>query len=57
MGTHYRPSLLTGPATHQHLATGFVIGTRFHSAPVVRITDARPLQLGHVGTADGRWRL
>ena len=57
MGTHYRPSLITGEATHQQLATGFVIGTRFHSAPVVRITDARPLQLGHVGKADGRWRL
>ena len=57
MGTHYRPSVLTGAATHQHLATGFVIGTRFHSAPVVRITDARPVQLGHAGKADGRWRL
>src|SRR5690606_27973870 len=29
----------------------------FHSAPVVRISDARPLHLGHVGKADGRWRL
>lgn len=57
MGTHYRPSVICGEATHQHLATGFVIGTRFHSAPVVRITDARPLQLGHAGKADGRWRL
>ncbi|MEO6031719.1 MAG: FAD-binding monooxygenase [Burkholderiaceae bacterium] len=57
MGTHYRPSLICGEATHQQLATGFVIGTRFHSAPVVRITDARPMQLGHAGKADGRWRL
>ena len=57
MGTHYRPSVICGQATHQPLAKGFVIGTRFHSAPVVRITDARPLQLGHVGQADGRWRL
>jgi phenol 2-monooxygenase/3-hydroxybenzoate 4-monooxygenase len=57
MGTHYRPSVICGEATHQHLATGFVIGERFHSAPVVRITDARPLQLGHAGKADGRWRL
>jgi 3-hydroxybenzoate 4-monooxygenase len=57
MGTHYRPSVICGEATHQHLATGFVIGTRFHSAPVVRITDARPFQLGHAGKADGRWRL
>ena len=57
MGTHYRPSVICGDGTHQHLATGFVIGTRFHSAPVVRISDARPVQLGHAGKADGRWRL
>ncbi len=57
MGTHYRPSAICGEATHQHLATGFVIGTRFHSAPVVRAADARPVQLGHAGKADGRWRL
>jgi len=57
MGTHYSPSVICGPATHQPLATGFVIGTRFHSAPVVRITDAKPVHLGHVGKADGRWRL
>jgi 2-polyprenyl-6-methoxyphenol hydroxylase-like FAD-dependent oxidoreductase len=57
MGTHYRPSSICGEATHQQLATGFVIGTRFHSAPVLRITDAKPVQLGHAGKADGRWRL
>lgn len=57
MGTHYRPSVICGEATHQHLAKGFVIGTRFHSAPVVRITDAKPVHLGHAGKADGRWRL
>jgi 2-polyprenyl-6-methoxyphenol hydroxylase-like FAD-dependent oxidoreductase len=57
MGTHYKPSVICGDASHQRLATGFVVGTRFHSAPVVRITDARPLQLGHAGKADGRWRL
>lgn len=57
MGTHYRPSLICGEATHQGLATGFVIGTRFHSAPVLRVADARPVQLGHAGKADGRWRL
>ena len=57
MGTHYRPSVICGEATHQALATGFVIGTRFHSAPVLRITDAKPVHLGHAGKADGRWRL
>ena len=55
--THYPPALLTGDATWQHLATGFPIGERFHSAPVARIGDAEPLELGHVHRADGRWRL
>ena len=57
MGTHYRPSLICGADTHQHLATGLIIGMRFHSAPVLRLADARPMQLGHAGKADGRWRL
>jgi 2-polyprenyl-6-methoxyphenol hydroxylase-like FAD-dependent oxidoreductase len=57
MGTQYHPSVICGEATHQDLAQGFVIGTRFHSAPVVRITDAKPVHLGHAGKADGRWRL
>ncbi|MFB9951695.1 FAD-binding monooxygenase [Rhizobium puerariae] len=55
--TRYRPSVLTGEATHQHLAQGFAIGARFHSAPVIRLADARPVQLGHAARADGRWRL
>jgi len=57
MGTHYKTSMICGDATYQPLASGFVIGTRFHSAPVVRLSDARPLHLGHVARADGRWRL
>lgn len=57
--THYKPefSPLTGTAEHQQLATGFEIGTRFHSAPVIRVADAKPVQLGHVHRADGRWRV
>lgn len=55
--TQYTPSLLTGEPTHQHLATGFSIGMRFHSAPVVRLVDAKPVQLGHAGIADGAWRI
>ncbi|MEM8653958.1 MAG: FAD-dependent monooxygenase [Pseudomonadota bacterium] len=55
--TCYQPGPLTGPHTHQHLATGFPIGKRFHSAPVIRWADAYPMQLGHTITADGRWRL
>jgi len=53
----YRPSILAGEATHQHLAAGFAIGMRFHSAPVIRLADARPVQLGHTVKADGRWRI
>jgi phenol 2-monooxygenase len=55
--TRYRPSLLTREATYQHLAKGLTIGTRFHSAPVVRVADAKPVQLGQVVKADGRWRI
>ena len=55
--THYGPSLLTGESAHQRLAEGFVIGTRFHSAPVTRLADAKPVHLGHVGKADGRFRI
>ncbi|HZR85540.1 MAG TPA: FAD-binding monooxygenase [Bradyrhizobium sp.] len=55
--THYRPSLLTGEARHQHLAKGLLIGKRFHSAPVIRLADAKPVHLGHVAEADGRWRI
>ena len=53
----YPPSMLIGEPTHQHLATGFPVGKRFKSAPVVRVADANPLQLGHHARADGRWRM
>ena len=55
--THYPPSILTAEPSHQHLAEGFVIGKRFPSAPVVRLGDAKPVHLGHVVKADGRFRL
>lgn len=55
--TRYDRSTLIGAATHQQLASGLVIGKRFHSAPVIRLADARPMQLGHTVKADGRWRL
>ncbi|ODS92962.1 MAG: phenol 2-monooxygenase [Comamonas sp. SCN 65-56] len=53
----YDPSYLFAAPTHQALARGEVIGRRFHSAPVVRLADAKPMQLGHVAQADGRWRI
>jgi phenol 2-monooxygenase len=58
VATHYAPTtVLTAQPVHQHLATGFTIGMRFHSAPVVRVADAKPMQLGHAARADGAWRL
>jgi phenol 2-monooxygenase len=57
VATQYRPSVLTGTGEHQHLATGFEIGTRFHASPVVRVADARRMHLGHTHQADGRWRV
>lgn len=53
----YQPSMISGELTHQHLATGFEVGTRFHSAPVIRLADAKPVHLGHTVKADGRWHI
>lgn len=55
--TRYGPSLITGTSVYQDLASGLTVGKRFHSAPVVRLADAKPLQLSHTVKADGRWRL
>jgi phenol 2-monooxygenase len=57
VATRYSAPPLTGPPTHQRLAEGFTIGMRFHSATVIRLADAKPVHLGHVARADGRWRL
>jgi phenol 2-monooxygenase (NADPH) len=57
VATKYGPSMITAEATFQHLADGFPVGMRFHSAPVVRLADAKPVHLGHVARADGAWRL
>ncbi|MDR2216311.1 MAG: FAD-dependent monooxygenase [Nevskiaceae bacterium] len=57
LGTRYPEGPLIGGSEHQSLATGFPIGERFHSAPVVRVADAKAMELGHVHKADGAWRL
>jgi phenol 2-monooxygenase len=54
---HYAPSPIVAQAPRQDLAKGLTVGMRFHSAPVIRLADARPMHLGHVMKADGRWRL
>ena len=53
----YDPSALFAASSHQALASGEAIGRRFHSAPVVRLSDAKQMQLGHVAEADARWRI
>jgi phenol 2-monooxygenase (NADPH) len=55
--TKYKPSLISAEPSHQHLAKGLVIGMRFHSAPVIRLADAKPVRLGDASKADGRWRI
>ena len=55
--TCYPATIIQGKPVFQHLAFGFPIGMRFHSAPVIRLADAKPCQLGHIIKADGRWRL
>jgi phenol 2-monooxygenase (NADPH) len=57
VATKYGPSMITGQAMFQHLAEGFPVGMRFHSAPVVRLADAKPIHLGHIARADGAWRV
>ena len=53
----YDTSYLFAASKYQDLATGEEIGRRFHSAPVVRLSDAKQMQLGHVAEADARWRI
>ncbi len=53
----YDASTLFAASAHQALAAGQEIGRRFHSAPVVRVSDAKQMQLGHVAEADARWRI
>jgi phenol 2-monooxygenase len=58
VATHYPPSTaLTAEATYQAIAEGFTIGTRFHSAPVLRLADAKPMHIGHAARADAAWRI
>ena len=55
--TRYEKSLIIGSPKYQHLARGFTVGSRFHSAQVIRFFDAKQIQLGHTIKADGRWRI
>lgn len=55
--TKYASSILAAAGKHQNLAKGLEIGARFHSAPVIRLADAKAMSLGHAAKADGRWRI
>lgn len=58
VATHYpADTYLTQPDTHQSLATGLTVGMRFHSWPVVRVADGKPVHLGHIHRADGAFRI
>jgi phenol 2-monooxygenase len=57
VATRYAPSLITADTAFQHLAEGFPLGMRFHSARVIRLADAKPVHLGHGARADGAWRV
>lgn len=53
----YFPSYICTGQENQHLATGYKIGQRFHSAEATRVADGRSQHLGHLVKADGRWRI
>ncbi len=57
LAVKYDASALVANSSYQKLAKGEEIGRRFHSAPVVRVSDAKQMQLGHVAEADTRWRI
>lgn len=53
----YFPSYICTGQDNQHLATGYKIGQRFHSAQATRVADGAHQHLGHLVKADGRWRI
>jgi len=53
----YYPSYISTGQANQHLASGFKIGQRFHSAEAIRVADGYRQHLGHLNKADGRWRI
>jgi phenol 2-monooxygenase len=53
----YYPSYISTGQENQHLASGFKIGQRFHSAEAIRVADGYRQHLGHLNKADGRWRI
>ena len=57
MSVKYEVSTLTKEPAWQKLAKGFVVGTRLHSTPVVRLGDAKVTQLLETIQVGTRWYL
>mgnify|MGYP002719379429 CR=1 FL=1 len=55
--TEYTNNAITADTEHQELAAGFPVGRRFKSYRAMRRCDANPRHLGHMHTADGRYRI
>ena len=55
--TRYDSSIICSSNKYEYLASGLKTGMRFHSAPVIRTGDGKPMHLAHTIKADGRWRL
>ena len=53
----YQTSILTAKAIYQNLANGFVIGERVNSAPVIRLGDAKKIQLLETIKIDTKYRI
>lgn len=58
ISTTYRDSIITSAErSTQSLATNLIVGMRVPSAQIVRLCDAKPIQLPKALPADGRWRI
>lgn len=53
----YGTSILTGEPIYQNLANGFIIGERLNSTPVVRVSDAKNIQLLETIKIDTKYRI
>ncbi|KAI2471677.1 FAD binding domain-containing protein [Annulohypoxylon bovei var. microspora] len=56
--THYKDSVIVSARmSWPETATGLAVGMRFPSAPVIRLADARAMQLVKALTTDSRWHI
>lgn len=53
----YQESILTAKPTYQSLANGFIIGDRLHSAPVLRLADAKKIEILESIKIDTKYRV